>query len=64
MARHKIKFVIDPDGTVTHEVIGSLGTDCVKETAWIDQALGGAPVKRTYKPEYYKPKQAVKIAEK
>lgn len=64
MAKHKIKFIIEEDGTVTHEVVGYVGPDCMKETAWIDDVLKGTGKKVTYKPEYYKPRQEIKIANK
>jgi len=61
MSQHKIKFAIKPDGTVKYEVIGTKGTDCVGETAWIDDKLGGKGLTREFKPEYYEESPEVKI---
>ena len=52
MKQQMIKFIINQDGTVTEEVIGEQGGECLKLTESIEEALGTV-VTREYKPEYY-----------
>jgi len=42
------------------ETVGFEGTDCVKETAGLLEALGAKDIKRTLKPEYHKADKKVK----
>ena len=52
MKQQMLKFIINQDGTVTEEVIGEQGGECLKLTESIEEALG-AVVTRELKPEYY-----------
>ena len=52
MKQQMLKFIISQDGTVTEEVIGEQGGECLKLTESIEEALGTV-VTREYKPEYY-----------
>ena len=52
MKQQMIKFIINQDGTVTEEVIGEQGGECLELTRSIEDALGSV-VTREYKPEYY-----------
>ena len=56
MAQQTIKFIIKQDGTVTEEVIGTVGNECERLTKNIEEKLG--VVQRVeHKPEYYQQKQ-------
>ena len=56
MAQQTIKFTIKQDGTVTEEVIGTVGNECERLTKNIEEKLG--VVQRVeHKPEYYEQKQ-------
>ena len=52
MKQQMLKFIINQDGTVTEEVIGEQGGECLKLTESIEEALGTV-VTRELKPEYY-----------
>jgi len=52
MKQQMIKFIINQDGTVTEEVVGEQGGECLELTRSIEDALGSV-VTREYKPEYY-----------
>ena len=52
MKQQMIKFIISQDGTVTEEVIGEEGGQCLDLTTSIEDALGSV-VTREFKPEYY-----------
>ena len=52
MKQQMIKFIINQDGTVTEEVVGEQGGECLKLTESIEDALGSV-VTREFKPEYY-----------
>ena len=52
MKQQMIKFIINQDGTVTEEVVGEQGCECLKLTESIEDALGSV-VTREFKPEYY-----------
>ena len=59
MKQQSIKFLIKQDGTVTEEVIGTVGNECENLTRNIEEKLG--VVQRVeHKPEYY---QAVSVEE-
>ena len=59
MKQQSIKFLIKQDGTVTEEVIGTVGNECENLTKNIEEKLG--VVQRVeHKPEYY---QAVSVEE-
>ena len=56
MVQQSIKFIIKQDGTVTEEVIGTVGNECERLTKNIEEKLG--VVQRVeHKPEYYQQKQ-------
>ena len=48
----KIKFVISQDGTVTEEVMGVKGTQCLDLTEKIEETLGTVQWRKET-PEYY-----------
>tara|TARA_B100001996_G_C18463470_1_gene517066 strand:- start:409 stop:603 length:195 start_codon:yes stop_codon:yes gene_type:complete len=48
----KIKFVIAQDGTVTEEVMGVKGTQCLNLTEKIEETLGTVQWRKET-PEYY-----------
>ena len=48
----KIKFVIAQDGTVTEEVMGVKGTQCLDLTEKIEETLGTVKWRKET-PEYY-----------
>ena len=52
MKQQMIKFIINQDGTVTEEVVGEQGGECLELTRSIEDALGSV-VTREYKPDYY-----------
>ncbi len=52
MKQQMLKFIISQDGTVTEEVVGEQGGECLKLTESIEEALGTV-VTRELKPEYY-----------
>jgi len=60
----EVIMIFNPNGTVTKETKGFTGKCCVKETAFIEEALG-KPGKRRLKSEYYEQeaeqKQRLKI---
>ena len=59
MKQQSIKFLIKQDGTVTEEVIGTVGNECENLTRNIEEKLG--VVQRVeHKQEYY---QSVNIEE-
>ena len=41
MRKQDIEIVISPTGEVTYEVKGVKGSDCMAETKFLDDALGG-----------------------
>jgi hypothetical protein len=49
----EIILTFNSDGTVTKETKGFTGKSCVKETEFIEKALGAKPGKRRFKSEYY-----------
>ena len=59
MKQQSIKFLIKQDGTVTEEVIGTVGNECENLTRNIEEKLGVVEVVE-HKAEYY---QAVTIEE-
>ena len=52
MKQQMIKFIINQDGTVTEEVVGEQGGECLELTRSIEDALGSV-VTREFNPEYY-----------
>ena len=50
--QQSLKFIIQQDGTITEEVIGSVGQECEHLTRIIEERLGEVTQKE-YKPEYY-----------
>ena len=56
MKQVKIKFSIRQDGTVTEEVMGTVGNECENLTKRIEERLGTVQSVE-HKPEYYEQKQ-------
>tara|TARA_B100000287_G_scaffold284996_1_gene268612 strand:+ start:46 stop:258 length:213 start_codon:yes stop_codon:yes gene_type:complete len=52
MEKETIKFIISQDGTVTEEVIGVKGTQCLDLTERIENKLGSVSWRKET-PEYY-----------
>jgi hypothetical protein len=51
----EIEITIDADGEIKSEVFNAVGGECQKLTDGIMKDLaGGAPVKETKKPEFFK----------
>jgi hypothetical protein len=59
-AQEKEIIVTFEGDKVTVETKGFEGTDCVKETASLLEALGATDIKRTLKPEYHKNDKKIK----
>ena len=53
MKKQTIKFTIGQDGTVTEEVIGTQGTQCLDLTEKIEDKLGNVQWRKET-PDYYK----------
>ncbi len=56
MPQQTIKFNIKQDGTVTEEVMGTVGNECENLTKRIEERLGTVQSVE-HKPEYYEQKQ-------
>ena len=56
MPQQTIKFSIKQDGTVTEEVMGTVGNECENLTKRIEERLGIVQSVE-HKPEYYEQKQ-------
>ena len=56
MPQQTIKFNIRQDGTVTEEVMGTVGNECENLTKRIEERLGTVQSVE-HKPEYYQQKQ-------
>ena len=54
MAQQKLKFTIRQDGTVTEEVIGVTGTQCLDLTEKLEKKLGVVQWRKETQ-EYYQP---------
>tara|TARA_Y100000590_G_scaffold403100_1_gene489469 strand:- start:305 stop:529 length:225 start_codon:yes stop_codon:yes gene_type:complete len=50
--KQTLKFTIKQDGSISEEVIGAVGKECLNITEEIDIKLGTLDTK-TFKPEYY-----------
>lgn len=48
-----IKISIDKKGKVSFTVEGVKGADCLNETKFLEEALGGAVISRDTTAEYY-----------
>jgi hypothetical protein len=48
-----IKISIDKKGKVSFTVEGVKGADCLNETKFLEEALGGAVISRENTAEYY-----------
>ncbi|MFX1538550.1 MAG: DUF2997 domain-containing protein [Promethearchaeota archaeon] len=48
----EIEITVDETGNVSYKVKGLKGRGCIKETAFLDEALGEV-MKREYTREYY-----------
>ncbi len=55
MPQQSIKFTIRQDGTVTEEVMGTVGNECENLTKRIEERLGTVQSVE-HKPEYYQQK--------
>ena len=56
MKQQTVKFTIRQDGTITEEVMGTIGNECENLTKRIEERLG--TVERVeHKPDYYQQKQ-------
>ena len=55
MAQQILRYTINQDGTVSEEVSGVIGNDCMKITESIEKSLGTS-VYIEPKPEYYQQK--------
>jgi hypothetical protein len=53
-----IKISIDKKGKVSFTVEGVKGADCLNETKFLEEALGGAVLSREMTGEYYEEAQA------
>tara|TARA_B100001996_G_scaffold100888_1_gene75619 strand:- start:1059 stop:1277 length:219 start_codon:yes stop_codon:yes gene_type:complete len=47
-----VKYTIKQDGTVTEEVIGAIGKQCLKATEGVEEELGNV-VNRDFLPSFY-----------
>jgi hypothetical protein len=55
----KIILTFENDGKTVHKkTVGFIGTDCVKMTKFIEDALGGIDGERQYTTEYYEQSKA------
>lgn len=52
VSKREIDIVIAPDGTVSLEVVGAKGAECLDLTEFLEEALGEV-VDREYTREYY-----------
>jgi hypothetical protein len=53
MRKQDIEIVIAPDGKVSFTVKGVKGPDCLSETKFLEDALGGEVLDRQKTSEYY-----------
>jgi hypothetical protein len=53
MRKQDIEIVISPDGKVSFTVKGVKGPDCLSETKFLEDALGGEVLDRQKTGEYY-----------
>jgi len=53
MHKQDIEIVISPDGKVSFIVKGVKGPNCLDETKFLEQALGGAVVEQEKTSEYF-----------
>ena len=53
MRKQDIEIVIAPDGKVSFTVKGVKGPDCLSETKFLEDALGGEVLDRQKTGEYY-----------
>jgi len=53
MRKQDIEIVIAPDGKVSFTVKGVKGPDCLAETQFLEDALGGEVLDRQKTGEYY-----------
>ena len=58
MPQQTIKFTIRQDGTVTEEVMGTVGNECENLTKRIEERLGIVQSVE-HKPEYYQQKVTI-----
>jgi hypothetical protein len=53
MRKQDIEIVIAPDGKVSFTIKGVKGPDCLSETKFLEDALGGEVLDRQKTGEYY-----------
>lgn len=53
MRKQDIEIVISPDGKVSFTIKGVKGPDCLSETKFLEQALGGGVLEQQKTGEYY-----------
>ncbi len=53
MARKQIAISIDKEGNVSFTINGVKGEACLKETEFLEAALGGKVTDREKTPDYY-----------
>ena len=51
--RQEIEITIGPDGVVSFQIKGVKGPQCLAETAFLEEALGGAVLEREKTGEFY-----------
>jgi hypothetical protein len=59
--KKSIKIVIAPDGTVTMDVQGAMGSQCTEMTAPFEAALGNNVKEREFKDEYYATDESLEL---
>ena len=53
MKRENIEITISPSGEIEIEAVGFRGSDCEQATAFLEEALGKAGIRKR-KPEFYR----------
>ncbi len=57
MRRQELAITIDASGEVSFTVKGVPGTECLAETEFLEEALGGNVLERTHTSEYYQARE-------
>ena len=57
--RQEIEIVIAPDGKVSFQIKGVKGPQCLAETRFLEEALGGEVLEREKTGEFYEEGQGV-----
>jgi hypothetical protein len=61
MRKQELEITIAPDGTVSFTVKGVKGPDCLAETRFLEEALGGGVIAREKTSEYYEEGQGTSV---